>query len=89
MKTIYKYKIEVEDMQTIILPKNAQILTVQMQNGNPYIWALIDNDEEETEAVTIGVYGTGNPIDNNYTLSYIGTFQMYDSKLVFHVFRMS
>lgn len=87
MKTIYKYPIKVTDEQTLKLPVNAKILTVQTQNDTPCIWALVDTSEAQTENVDIRVYGTGHTINDSDNLDYIGTFQMHGGSLVFHVFR--
>lgn len=87
MKTIYKYPFEITDEQTLMLPTNAQILTVQTQWDAPCLWAMIDPEEKRTEKVTIRVYGTGHPIDDSDNLDYLGTVQMLSGQLVFHVFR--
>lgn len=87
MKTIYKYPIEITDEQTFPMPVGAKILTVQVQNGNPFIWAMV-NPESPTEQVSIRIYGTGHPISGRSNLEYVGTFQsMYGGHLVFHVFK--
>ena len=87
MKTIYKYPIKIIDRQTFPIPVGANILTVQVQNGNPFVWAMVDT-EALTEEVSIRVYGTGHPISDRSNLEYIGTFQsMYGGHLVFHVFK--
>ena len=87
MKTIYKYPIEVTDEQTLTLPVNAQILTVQTQWDSPCLWAMIDPEEKQTEQVAIRVYGTGQPVSDSENLTYIGTVQMLSGQLVFHIFR--
>lgn len=87
MKTIYKYPIGITDEQTFLMPIGANILTVQVQNGNPFVWAMVDT-EAPTEEVSIRVHGTGHPISDRSNLEYIGTFQsMYGGHLVFHVFK--
>lgn len=87
MKTIYKYPIEITDEQIILMPAGAIMLTVQVQNGNPFIWAMVDT-EARMEDVPIRVHGTGHPICESSNLEYIGTFQsMYGGNLVFHVFK--
>lgn len=87
MKTIYKYPIVITDEQTLSMSVGANILTVQVQNGNPFIWAMVDT-EVPTEEVSIRVHGTGHPIPDSLNLEYIGTFQsMYGGSLVFHVFK--
>jgi hypothetical protein len=86
MKTIYKYPIEITDKQTLPMPVGANILTVQVQNGNPFIWAMVDT-EAPIEGVAIIVYGTEHPIDESLNLEYIGTFQSNGKCFVFHVFK--
>lgn len=87
MKTIYKYPIKIADKQSFPMPVGANILTLQTQNGNPFIWAMIDT-EVPTEEVSIRVYGTSYPISESSNLEYIGTFHaMYGRNLVFHVFK--
>ena len=41
MKTIYKYTLDSHDC-TLQLPKGAEILTVQLQNQIPTLWALVN-----------------------------------------------
>ena len=44
MKRIYKYKLK--DGRGVEMPIGAKVLTIQKQNGLPYIWALVDTDAE-------------------------------------------
>lgn len=39
---VYKYELEITDEQTIRLPLNAELLTVQMQGDKCCLWALVD-----------------------------------------------
>jgi len=85
-KRIYKYQLDVTDWQVLMMPKDAEILTVQIQNGNVCMWALVDVLQSPRER-EFHIYGTGNPItDETKNLKYISTFQMRDGRLVFHVF---
>ena len=84
-KTIYKFPIEVIDDSQITLPKNAEILCVQMQDGNPYIWVMIDKGEKKAEVRHFCLFGTGHPFAL-LDYKYIGSFQMYAGSLVFHLF---
>lgn len=83
-KTIFKFPLQVQDEQRLIMPVGAQILTVQIQKETPCLWALIDLNAKR-EAVNIGIYGTGNPVPDNIK-TYVGTFQLLEGNLVFHVF---
>lgn len=88
MKIIYKYQLEVIDDLTISLPIGAEILTVQSQRDIPCIWALVDNDAIK-ENRKFKIIGTGNPIEDlSINNKYIGTFQLYEGSLVFHLFEI-
>ena len=84
---IWKYQLEVTDGQNISMPKGAEILTVQVQDGSPCLWALVD-PKAETEIRFIEIFGTGNPVlsDIGASRKYISTFQMLEGRLVLHAF---
>ena len=82
---VYKYELEVAGEQTIKLPFNAEILTVQMQGTRCCLWALVDPRNELNDRV-ICIYGTGHPIPDKIRLEYINTFQIPHLGLVFHAF---
>jgi len=84
-KTIWKFLLEVKDTQIIEMPKKAELLTVQMQNGIACLWAMVDPNEE-TERRLIEIIGTGNPVEMGIERKYIATFQLHEGQLVFHVF---
>ena len=84
MKTIFKYPLTLSE-QGIEMPEGAQILTVQVQNNTPYLWALV-SPSSPTELKRITVLGTGHSIIEDKFLAYIGTFQLDCGELVFHVF---
>lgn len=86
-KTIWKFPIEVADVQKILMPVGAKVLTVQEQNSIPCIWALVD-PEADREIRFFEMFGTGHPILYSAGVSreYISTFQVRDDSLVFHVF---
>ena len=83
--TIYKYELEVTDEQIVLLPKEAKILCVQEQHGGPKLWALL-NPEEPLEPRLIRTCGTGHLIKDIKRLHYLGTYQLHNGTLVFHVF---
>lgn len=83
---IWKWRIDVTDMQTVIMPIGAKLLDVQMQNGECCIWALCDHTAP-TEPRTIAIYGTGNQMPEDHG-EYIATFQMRGGALVFHAFEV-
>lgn len=85
-KRIYKYPITDPSKIAIEMPEDAEILTVQMQNGTPCIWALV-NPDNKTKERYFEVFGTGHPVycDMGIDRKYINTFQM-NGNLVFHLF---
>lgn len=83
MLTIYKYPLVVEDEQSIQLPDDAKILTIQIQNGQPFLWVLLDN-QLPSNPRKILIRGTGH--DSHGVGKYISTFQMHGGSLVFHAF---
>lgn len=84
MKKIYKYQIHDLAMREIELPKGAEILTIQMQDGMPCLWALVDQNQP-AEKRPILIIGTGHAILIDI-VRYISTFQMLDGRLVWHAF---
>jgi len=84
MKTIHKYPLVVQDNNPVLMPDEAQVLCVQMQNGGPCLWALVETDLPKVVRNFL-IYGTGHPVSKAQQ-SYVGTFQMHDGNLVFHVF---
>lgn len=86
MKKVFKYPLVAEPEAPFLLPGGAEILTVQMQNGLPWIWALV-SPENTPEMRKFLVVGTGHEITQEKT-KYIGTFQMHGGSLVFHVFEV-
>lgn len=80
---IFKYKLELADEQLVSLPKGAELLTVQVQNNQPCLWALVD-EKATLKTNTVLIYGTGHQVDKRG--KYLGTFQLGNGSLVFHVF---
>ena len=92
MEKIYKYKLEVTDFQIINLPKDAEILSVMSQPptygemiDSLYMWVKL-NDENPLVPRRIRVFGTGNPMNYEHTLRFIGTVSMNSNSLIWHVF---
>jgi len=83
-QTIWKFNLRVDDVQKIAMPKEAKILTVQIQGELPCIWALVDPRNLDTNRI-IQIAGTGHDLSKRIMGDYIGTFK-YDGFLVFHVF---
>jgi len=88
MKTIWKYKVRVDDCVCVGLPKGYKILKFGKQNGNYYIWALVDT------MIDVGFYnfsvvGTGNNITDKFLKDhkYVDTWIENDGPFVWHLFK--
>ncbi len=79
------WKFELHPGENVIeMPAEAKLLTVQMQHGEPYLWALVYTDAPRTLR-EFNVVGTGHNLPEGVGL-YVGTFQMEGGALVWHVF---
>lgn len=83
MITIWKYPLALVDVQEVTMPQCADILTVQVQDGVPCLWAIVDTAYGLTSR-KFHIFGTGKPIRDG--LKYIGTFQT--PPFVWHVFEV-
>ena len=87
MITIWKYELEVTDVQDIEMPSTANVLSVQVQNGVPCVWASVNTQDKQTKKVRFITIGTGNPYDSDVPIQFVGTYQLMEGKLVFHLFK--
>lgn len=96
MKKIFKFKLKFADRPEAILPINAEILTIDKQGNSMepeyseptlYIWAIVDDEETQTETRRFRVSGTGHPL-GDFELEYINTFFIFDDSQVYHVFEI-
>ena len=86
MNRIYKYELKITDVQEVLLPINSKILSIKEQNGLIQLWAFINPSETNFEKNRIYIFGTGNPIPENYEdLIYIDT--VIQEQFVWHVFK--
>lgn len=85
MSTIWKYELQGTDLQVVEMPLGARLLTVQVQDAQPCLWALVD-PTADTGPRRIRIFGTGHPIaPSPASLRFIATFQLH-GVLVFHAF---
>jgi hypothetical protein len=85
MKTIWKFPVDVTDEQTVSAPAGAKWLTAQFQGRSICLWAIVDDAEPKVREYHVSIFGTGNPFDCVFG-QYLGTCQMQDDALTFHVF---
>ena len=94
MKMIYKYPLGTEIYHNMIteieMPRNAEILSLQMQGGIPIIWAIVNPNKQKRKYV-FHVFGTGYEMldyeRKHYV--YVGTVQQSGlMTLVWHIFEL-
>lgn len=72
---IWKQQLSVVDVQTIYIPRGAEILSVANQDGLLCMWFVCDPDGQPTKR-TIEIIGTGHRFEANstsLTRKFIGT----------------
>lgn len=88
---IYKYPLIVADRQTVSLPKDAEILSVQIQCDALRLWAIVDPDAEDEDRI-IEINGTGFEMKDlskeGLSRLHINTVQVYNGAVVWHVFEL-
>ena len=86
-KIIWKYELDVADEQTIKMPDGAEILSIHSKWGIPCLWALVDPSEPMVDRL-FQTFGTGHEIEYGMgsVRKYLGTYQMREGALIFHVF---
>ena len=88
MLTVFKYQLPLGDYFKLALPKGARVLTADMQNGQPCLWALI-NPDNKTEKRLFRFVGTGQMIEDSLKrLEFVATFQMEGGSLTLHIFEV-
>ena len=83
MKIVHKYLLQQTDHQWLELPRYSEVLTVQEQGNELYLWAKVDTQNPITKK-SIVIVGTGH--DASHTGTYLGTCQLHSGQIVLHVF---
>lgn len=82
MKTIWKFPLDLTDLQELDIPFGYKFLSAQMQNGKLCLWAEVNPAAMKRKA-TIAIVGTGNPFPLGQ-FDFISTVQM--GPLVWHIY---
>ena len=83
--SIWKFELPVTDSFALEMPKGAVILTIQCQNNTPMFWSKV-NPKAPKELRYFRIIGTGHPFSSDENLKYVGTCQMNEGALIWHVF---
>ena len=87
MKKIFKYVIDNLDKEArFSVPLNSKVLSIQVQDGRPTIWMLIDDSIiKNSETRIFKLFATGEEFDTEEWNVYYGTVQL-GSRFVLHLF---
>lgn len=87
IRQIWKYPLEIIEIQEICMPIDAVVLSVQTQRGVPCIWVEVDLTQalEDVRNRKFVIYGTGQPMYHGHG-RFVGTFQLYEGALVLHLY---
>lgn len=82
-RAIYKFPFAVEDVQHVVMPPGAKILSVGVQDQQPVLWADVeDNGEYTGRRIAVAVTGSEPPSDG----TFVGTFMLAAGRFVGHVY---
>jgi hypothetical protein len=84
MTIVFKYTLKPLSEQTIRMPRDAALLSVQIQRDLVVVWALVDPAQPLLD-MTIRLIATGESF-NPEGFHYLGTTQQSNGQLVLHCF---
>jgi hypothetical protein len=70
--SIWKFELQITDIQTLYIPEGADILSVQNQNGELCMWAIVDIHVPKVPR-HFKVIGTGHRIETLKDTKWIAT----------------
>jgi len=79
-KQIWKYSLAEAEVR---VPRHAEILSLQVQEGKPMLWVLVDPDAS-SERWTITAVMTGQPMMAPPPGEYVGTAILMEDRIVVH-----
>ena len=91
MKTIWKFVLAAEELQTIAMPADATLLYAREQGNDICVWAEVETShwaEFLQEDRTFEVFATGQrwPDNARAKRAYLGSAHLQGGALVFHVY---
>lgn len=89
MRVVYKYPLPVKLNVKIEMPIGADVLMVDAQDENLFLWALVET-RNKNESVTFHVFETGETIfGNGHNRVFVGSvnFKMRGNYYAYHVFK--
>lgn len=86
MKVIHKFQLETyPGRHELMVPKGAELLTLNYQRGNVVAYFLVDENQMIKEKFTYVAVWTGKPFDIHIELEYLDSITLYKG-IVVHYF---
>lgn len=86
MRTIYKYPVREGESFSLVMPEGSSFLKVDIQNGRPVMWWIVDTEKEMFEFSFI-TRGTGHALESHEdSKTYLGSYAALDGQFVGHLF---
>lgn len=86
LRVIWKYPFPVCDTFRQDMPKGSEVLSIQVQDGNPVMWVLCD-PLQFNASYMFNIFGTGKTFAKElFAGGHVGTFQL--NGFVWHVFKV-
>jgi len=82
-KVVWKYALAA-GKNTLYIPEDCKFLHVDVQDGKPHIWVLVDHTKRYSE-ICVFLAATGEHLPENVG-HHVGTFLV--NEFVFHVFEV-
>jgi hypothetical protein len=85
VKTIHKYSLDTihEDRIKVLMPRVATIVMVGSQQGQPFLWAVVDTEHPLVER-HYRLIATGQPIPGGY--DHVASFTRNNGESTWHLF---
>ncbi len=89
MRAIWKFPLKKIRLQAIEMPVDAKIVKVDLQYGEPTIWAMVDPSPVcHTEARRFGLIETGERFNEDEVKKYLGSFLFHSGSMVLHLYEI-
>lgn len=82
--TIWKFELPIDGV--VEMPASSEVLCVQTQYGKPCLWVKVNTTAPKVVR-QFAIVGTGHQMPMPHG-RYVGTFQLDEGSLVFHVFEI-
>ncbi len=84
---VYKYLIPFAESFSLDLPKGSKVVRIDVDQGNPYLWALVPQEETETHTYHFKAGKTGGVIEHTEDLVFLDTYAIFiQMELMLYVF---